>query len=237
MTERLKSKIDIMRIRYRLRNFWQTLRDIDYIEHIITGVVIGGVIGGLIFSMVSPFLVPPVQDAIVDSGYGPSPQPEFRLMYENETNYERIQNSTNVSINSSQYQVFYGVIRNPTNKLMTEVNLLYLFSGCEESEGTFLTSLDSAVSTRSSDDVEVREFYEGCGTEVTIEELPPQKWVTFYAVVDMSETNNQIERDLERQQVANLGHYEWQYNGRMYFAEIDTVVSVTDELEQGDKLN
>lgn len=226
-----------MRVKHRIRRFWRRLNEIDYIEQLITGVVIGGIIGGLVFSIVSPLIVPPVQDAVIGSGFGPKPTPDMRLMYEDEPNNSKIQNSTTVSVNSTQYRVFYIVLRNPTNKLMTEMNLLFMFRGCPESSGTYLTSLDSAISAPDSDDIKVKKLLGGCGMEIAIEELPPQKWATVYVVIDTSETNNQLDRDLGQRQVVIMGNYEWQYNGRMYFTQLQKIHKVTDKLEKGDRLN
>lgn len=226
-----------MGIRNQIGRFCQTLKSIDYIEHLITGVIIGGIIGGLIFAMLSPFIVPPLQDAVIKSSVGPSPSPDMRMMYEDQTSYTQIHSPTNISVNSSQYRIFYVVLGNPTNKLITDLNLLFLFSGCPKNSDILFTSLDSAVSSPNSDDIETKELVGGCGAEISVEELPPQKWANVYFVVNTTETNNQIDRDLDQREVAILGNYEWQYNGRMYFSKIENVVTVQDEMENGDKLN
>jgi len=187
--------------------------------------------------MVSPILVPPIQDRVIQSSLGPNPAPELDISYESETTYNQIQNSTNISINSSQYRVYHTALRNPTNKLITDLNILFLYDGCTESHGVFFTSLNSAVLSSDSDDVEVNRVLDGCGTQVSIDELPSQKWVTIYSVVDITEENTQSNGTLENRQVSILGHYEWQYNGRMYFSEIENTVRVTDRFEDGDQIN
>lgn len=218
-----------------IKKLTDPLRKIEFTKEIVTAFLIGG----LLMTALNPLFTPPIQDFERQIGIISSPSPQISVEYRNTTDDPRIVNTTDVDINASKHRVFYVKINNPTNKVITDMNLALLFSGCPEQVGVWLTTLDSALVAPNADEITAGRVLGGCGARIEIEELPPQHSAISYAVVDMSSENEQLTEDsrLDEWEIALLGNYEWNYNGRTYFESIETPIHVDDRFEEGDQIN
>lgn len=215
-----------------------TIRNINYKRHVIIALLFGI----LLTAVFSPIVSPWVQDRMVGTPLIPTPEPNIDYQYRNTSATGYISDQTQVDLTEPRYRTFYVDISNPTQKLISDLNLNLFFSGCPLVVEIQYTNLDDAIASRHSDDIETRHLANflnrGCGASIDIEELPPGRWARIFVIIDTERVDQHIPEDerLDSFQLGVYKNYQWELNGRVYHERPDPQRIVVDDRLAGEEI-
>lgn len=219
--EKLLSKSKVLQNRLPKEQIKSVSKDL------LAAVVVGGIVGGIAFSLVSPVLMPGINNAQVEHGFVNEPNLKVNLQYT-----EEYPDNASEYLFGKEWRSDYVVqtisFENENERLISSLNVLLVFPGCIETRrpeplsGSDVAVVNSQVKfEHSRERIRTQSV---CSDKIHIENLPKGKVIEFQYLLDTDpEAGKQPAGTisywtLSNNQVRVSSHYVWSFNGREYVA-------------------